>query len=185
MMNNKNTGDIKGHFWVELADGRKIDPYFKYYDALKWAKNLGGENIYRELDMDTQRENINKTIIPYMIAIRKSKNEYVKQLIKAIADQGECVDKTTLKFEPGCCHINAIINKMIYGKDARIVYGDLGWKKNGTNKIYYEYEHAWNSGESAGYDVEDMIKRLILRPDYFKLIMGTHKKTNLIDKFNL
>ena len=172
-MNNKSAGSIKGHFWVELADGRKIDPYFKYYDALKYMKNLYGENIYRACDMDTQRENIRKTIIPYMIAIRKTDNEYVQQLLKQIADGGDNLDLNSIKYEAGNCHVNAIINKMIYGKDAKIVYGDLGWKKYGSDEIYYEYDHHWD-GEDDDYDIVASTKRLMKRPDYFKLIMGTH-----------
>lgn len=170
MMNNKNTEDIKGHFWVELADGRKIDPYFKYYDALKYMKNLRGENIYRECDTNIQRENIKETIIPYMIAIRKSDDEYVQKLLKKIANEGDNIDMNSIKYAPGCCHINAIINKMIYGKDAKIVYGDLGWKKYGSDEIYYEYDHHWD-GEDDDYDIVASTKRLMKRPDYFKLIM--------------
>ena len=177
-MEDKHTGTIKGHYWVELTDGRKIDPHFKYYDALKYSKNLVGKNIYRECDMDTQRENIRNTILPYMMAITKSKDEDVKMMIKRIKDAGANMDRKTINYEVGCCHINAIINKMIYGKDARIVYGDLGWKRAGTNEIYYEYEDGWD-GEldygGGGYDMEYMIQRLIKKPEYLRLIMGKHK----------
>ena len=182
---NERSGTIKGHFWVELADGRKIDPYFKYYDALKHIKSLGGENKYRACDMDIQREEINKTIIPYMIAIRKIDDGDTERYLKQIANQGDNMDMNSIKYEAGCCHINAIINKIIYGKDAKIVYGDLGWKKNGSDKIYYEYEHHWD-GKVAEISTEKVLERLLIRPDYFKLIMDGHTRTNLNNlKLNL
>jgi len=166
---NGKIGSIRGHFWVELEDGTIIDPNFEVYDAIKYMKNLEGDIIYRECDSEIQKEMIREHILPYMVCALEMDE------IKIIKDKGDNV--IDIKFVEGNCHINSIVNKIRYGKSARICYGDMGWAFMGQpNKIFYEYEHGWDGKHDDRCDIMEMIKRLQARPEMLKLILNTHMR---------
>ncbi len=173
-MLNGTIGSIRGHFWVELDDGTIIDPDFEVYDAIKYMKNLEGDRIYRECDSETQKDMIGMWVLPNMTRMLKKYKDNVKELTSFTKNadfEGLSIDS----YEAGYCHINAMVNKIIYGKSARICYGDMGWAFMGKpNKIFYEYEHGWDGKHDDRLDMMKIIKRLQARPDMMKLLMKTH-----------
>lgn len=173
-MLNGTIGSIRGHFWVELDDGTIIDPDFEVYDAIKYMKNLEGDRIYRECDSETQKDMIGMWVLPNMTRMLKNYKDNVKKLTSFTKD-AEFEGLSTDSYEAGYCHINAMVNKIIYGKSARICYGDMGWAFMGQpNKIFYEYEHGWDGKHDDRLDMMKIIKRLQARPDMMKLLMKTH-----------
>ncbi len=164
---NGTVGSIKGHFWIKLEDGRIIDPYFEVYDAIKYMKNLEGDPVYRECNSQIQKEMIREHILPSMVQALKM--DEIKE-IKGCGDMS-----MDIKFVEGYCHINTIINKIRYGNSARICYGDFGWAIQGKpNKIFYEYEHGWDGKCDDRVEMNEMMNRLMKRPDMLKLILNTH-----------
>lgn len=174
---NGTIGSIRGHFWVELDDGTIIDPHFDVYDAIKYMKNLEGDRIYRECDSEIQKERIRKCVLPNMIQLLR--NPHYKDDLKRLTSYTKDAEFEGLSadsYEAGYCHMNAMVNKIIYGKSARICYGDMGWAFMGQpNKIFYEYEHGWDGKHDDRCDIMEIMERLQKRPDLLKLIMKSHK----------
>ena len=169
---NGQMGSITGHFWVELEDGTIIDPDFEVYDAIKYMKNLEGDKIYRECDSEIQKERIRSCIIPYMSKLFRDYKDEVKRL-RSYTKLAEFEGVSNDCYERGQCHINAMINKVIYGKTARICYGDMGWAFKGKpNEIFYEYEHGWDGKHDDRCDIMKMMERLQKRPDMAFLVMN-------------
>lgn len=171
---NGKIGSIRGHFWVELEDGTIIDPHFEVYDAIKYMKNLEGDRIYRECDSEIQKDMIRRSVLKPMTLLLRDYKDDVKRLTSYTKD-AEFEGLSNDSYENGYCHMNAMINKIIYGKTARICYGDMGWAFMGQpNKIFYEYEHGWDGKHDNRCDIMEIMERLQKRPDMLKLLMKTH-----------
>jgi len=166
-------GSIRGHFWVELADGTVLDPYFETYDAIKYMKDLEGDVIRRPANTDIQRSMTINHCLPIMKQLRdeslKSHFDDLRETIK----MGDRVSDDS--FKGGYCHANSVINKIIYGKDAKIIYGDMGWKFRGSDEIFWEFEDAWDGKHDTRINPIKMLKRLEKHPRYRELIMGNFK----------
>ena len=176
-MLNGEIGSIRGHFWVELEDGTIIDPDFEVYDAIKYMKNLEGDKIYRECDSEIQKQTIRSCIIPYMSLLSKELGLDEIKKIRSYTKLAEFEGVSDDSFKAGQCHLNAMINKVVYGKTARICYGDMGWAfKEKPNEIFYEFEHGWNGKHDDRCDMMKMMERLQKRPDMFNLLMKSRNE---------
>jgi len=184
---NGAVGSIRGHFWLELADGTIIDPMFEVYDAIKYMKGLEGEALYRPASEEIQRSMTMKHILPVMkkILVKSGAKEEFKRIQEVIKSREKKDEKDEARnemspldascYRGGYCHINSTINKYIYGKDSKIVYGDMGWKIKGTDEIFWEYEDAWNGKYDDRLCPYDMIKRLKKNRYYMNMIMADFK----------
>lgn len=116
--------DFDGHFWVE-KDGKIIDPYFDSYDAVKRLYKLEGDNIYLPAPQAVQDEWI-EALTSFFKTKFGSLEEFVRYTERAgfISEINTC-DKTAL--------INFVKN------GGKLVFGSLGWKKKGSQKIWWEY----------------------------------------------
>ena len=162
-------GAIRGHFWVELADGTVIDPYFEQYDAIKYMKDLEGDVLRRPVGQDIQRSMMIKHILPIMKQLKSPDFRCHFEGLRSLVEMGDTLDDNN--FRGGYCHANSVINKFVYGKDAKIVYGDMGWKLKGKNEIFWEFEDGWDGKHDTRINPIEMLRRLNSHKKYRNIIM--------------
>lgn len=119
--NKQNKMD--GHFWV-VRDGKIIDPYFDNYDYVIKINKLEGDRVYLPAS-------------PLIQQIMKKK--FIDNKIQMI-EWG--LNQNYKAFNIGqrrsdCCNINAIFEMKQNGGE--IIFGSMGWKHRGSDKIWWEY----------------------------------------------
>ena len=132
---------LEGHFWLELPNGKIIDPHFDAYDSIIRINELTNEMCRREATPQRQKEQIKKFIIPYL---QDTKTMYRLGLIKPMG---------------GYCYVNAIIAKILFPKGT-IKYGDAGWVRKDGKGVWWEFEDGWiaNDKPMAKEDKEKILK---------------------------
>jgi hypothetical protein len=65
------------------------------------------------------------------------KKKFIDSKLKDIDELVNCGFLSVMKREANCCPINATLEWIANGGE--IVFGSLGWKKKGSDEIWWEY----------------------------------------------
>ena len=112
---------IDGHFWIE-RNGKIIDNDFKEYDYIKHQQNCGGEMKYKEADSQTQL-----IIIKIFKRSLSSMGLDYDSFKKIMAGQSQKIYQ---------CYQNCLL--ILQDGDV-LKFGSMGWKKNNSSKIWWEF----------------------------------------------
>jgi hypothetical protein len=115
---------IDGHFWVE-RDGKILDDDFKEHEYIKHANKCSGGKMYKEADALTQ-----KVIISMFNRALTSQGFDYQQF----RDFSSMLGLTKPMFQ--CCFQNSVMRL----KEGDVLkFGSMGWKRNNSAEIYYEF----------------------------------------------
>ena len=112
-------GVVDGHFWVELQDGTVVDNYFPQYDFIKRFNRCEGEMLHYPAPQDVQEELLD------LLAKKFKNRKYSSQDLAGFVPLFNNCDR------------NAVLAQKVFG--GKIVFGSMGWKKIGSDKVHWEY----------------------------------------------
>jgi hypothetical protein len=119
-----NFPTIDGHFWVE-RDGKILDDDFKEHEYIKHVNKCSGGKMYKEADALTQKVIIsmfNRALTSHIGDYQQFRDFSIKMGITKPIFQ--------------CCFQNSVMRL----KDGDVLkFGSMGWKRNNSAEIYYEF----------------------------------------------
>ena len=119
-----NFPTIDGHFWVE-RDGKIIDDDFKTHAYIKNVNKCSGDKMYKEADALTQ-----KVIISMFNRALASHGMTHQQFRDFSISVGFTEPRENSCFQ----------NSVMRLKDGDVLkFGSMGWKRNNSVEIYYEF----------------------------------------------
>jgi hypothetical protein len=115
---------IDGHFWVE-RDGKIIDDDFKGHAYIKHVNKCSGDKVYKEADALTQKVMIS------MFNRELANNGFDYQQFRDFS-----ISMGFTEPRENSCFQNSVMRL----KDGDVLkFGSMGWKRNNSAEIYYEF----------------------------------------------
>jgi len=115
------------HAWIVDNEDNIFDPHFSIYDYIKEVNNCEGERCYEPLSPEKQKEMFHKFMT-------QATNMFGKNF---------CTKTFLYKFytnpRPTMCFVNSLAFKKCSKRNCKIVIGKMGWRKKGSNEIFWEY----------------------------------------------